>query len=410
MTTDLFSNPKRFGDMTAWREEALALHARGVFHPIEVEGFGPFRAVIGRDEILEIEAQHELFTNGPEPILTHDAIIAMRAQGGPRAKTLIHMDDPEHRKYRMLTNDWFKPGSVRQLQPRLDELSRKALATLEQGGGEIDFNTEVALPFPLEVILAILGLPEEDYPRMLQLTQEMFGASDPDFVPKDRDPEDVMAVLRDFFEYFATLSANRRANPTDDLATQIANGQIDGAPMPILETMGYYLIVATAGHDTTSASIAEGMRLLAENPDQLALLRRKPELIPNAVEELIRIASPVRHFMRTAQEDTEVAGEPIAEGEWLMLSYAAANLDPRTFEDPLRFDVTRKAAERQIAFGYGVHYCLGAHLARLEMATLFGHLLPRLESVELAGEVTTSTATFVSGIKSLPIRYTLTAP
>ena len=218
-----------------------------------------------------------------------------------------------------------------------------------------------------------------------------------------------MAVLRDFFEYFATLSANRRAKPTDDLATQIANGQIDGAPMPILETMGYYLIVATAGHDTTSASIAEGMRLLAENPDQLALLRRKPELIPNAVEELIRIASPVRHFMRTAQEDAEVAGEPIAKGEWLMLSYAAANLDPRAFEDPLRFDVSRKAADQQIAFGYGVHYCLGAHLARLEMATLFGHLLPRLESVEIAGEVTTSTATFVSGIKSLPIRYTLTA-
>ena len=409
MSTDLFTNPRRFGDMTSWREEALTLHTRGVFHPIEAEGFSPFRAVIGRDEILEIERQHELFTNGPEPILTLDEIIAMRAQGGPRAKTLIHMDDPEHRKYRLLTNDWFKPGSVRQLQPRLDELSRKALATLEEGAGEVDFNTEVALPFPLEVILAILGLPEEDYPRMLQLTQEMFGASDPDFVPKDRDPEDVLAVLRDFFLYFAGLSADRRANPTDDLATRIANGRIDGAPLPDLETMGYYLIVATAGHDTTSAAMAEGMRLLAENPDQLALLRRKPELIPNAVEELIRISSPVRHFMRTAQDDTEVAGEPIAKGEWLMLSYAAANLDPRTFQDPLRFDVAREAADQHMAFGYGIHYCLGAHLARLEMETLFGHLLPRLESVELAGEVTTSTATFVSGIKSLPIRYTLTA-
>ena len=409
MSTDLFTNPRRFGDMTSWREEALALHSRGVFHPIEAEGFSPFRAVIGRDEILEIERQHELFTNGPEPILALDALIAMRAQGGPRAKTLIHMDDPEHRKYRMLTNDWFKPGSVRQLQPRLDELSRKALATLEEGGGEVDFNTEVALPFPLEVILAILGLPEEDYSRMLQLTQEMFGASDPDFVPKDRDPEDVLAVLRDFFQYFAALSADRRAHPTDDLATRIANGLIDGAPLPDLETMGYYLIVATAGHDTTSAAMAEGMRLLAENPDQLALLRRKPDLIPNAVEELIRISSPVRHFMRTAQDDTEVAGEPIAKGEWLMLSYAAANLDPRTFQDPLRFDVAREVADQHMAFGYGIHYCLGAHLARLEMATLFGHLLPRLESVELAGEVTTSTATFVSGIKSLPIRYTLTA-
>ena len=409
MATDLFTNPRRFGDMTSWREEALALHAAGPFHPIEAEGFGPFRAVIGREEILEIEAQHELFTNGPEPILTRDEILALRAQGGPRAKTLIHMDEPEHRKYRMLTNDWFRPGSVRQLQPRLDELSRKAMATLERAGGVIDFNTEVALPFPLETILAILGLPQEDYPRMLQLTQEMFGASDPDFVPSDRDPEDVMAVLRDFFQYFATLSADRRANPTGDLATCIATGLIDDAPMPVLETMGYYLIVATAGHDTTSAAMSEGMRLLAENPDQLALLRSKPELIPNAVEELVRISSPVRHFMRTAQGDAEVAGQPIARGEWLLLSYAAANLDPRAFEDPLRFDVTREAADRHIAYGYGVHYCLGAHLARLEMTTLFGHILPRLESVELAGEVTTSTATFVSGIKSLPIRYRLKA-
>ncbi len=409
MATDLFTNPERFGDMPSWREEALALHARGVFHPIEAEGFGPFRAVIGRDEILEIERQHELFTNGPDPILVLDELRELREQEGQQVKTLIHMDEPEHRKYRMLTNDWFKPGSVRQLQPRLDELSRKALAKLEGAGGEIDFNTEVALPFPLETILAILGLPEEDYPRMLLLTQEMFGATDPDLVPKDRDPEDALAAVRDFARYFAGLNAARQANPTDDLATCIANGLIDDAPMPDLETMGYYLIVATAGHDTTSAAMAEGMRLLAENPDQLALLKRQPEFIPNAIEELVRLASPVRHFMRTAQDDTEVAGEPVAKGEWLMLSYTAANLDPRTFEDPLRFDVEREAADRHIAFGYGIHYCLGAHLARLEMATLFGRLLPRLESVELAGEVTTSRATFVSGIKSLPIRYRLTA-
>jgi cytochrome P450 len=409
MTTDLFSNSKRFGDMAAWREEALALHGKGPFHWIEAEGFQPFRAVIGREEILEIEAQHELFANGPEPILTRDEILALRAQGGPRAHTLIHMDEPEHRKYRMLTNDWFLPGSVRQLQPRLDELSRKAMETLERAGGEIDFNTEVALPFPLQVILVILGLPEEDYPRMLLLTQEMFGSSDPDFVPSDRAPGDVMAVLRDFFQYFATLSADRRANPTGDLATCIANGLIDGAPLPDTQSMSYYLIVTTAGHDTTSAAMSDGMRLLAENPDQLAILKRRPELIPNAVEELIRISSPVRHFMRTAREDAVVAGQPIAKGEWLLLSYPAANLDPRAFEDPLRFDVTREAASRQIAFGYGIHYCLGAHLARLEMATLFGHLLPRLESVEITGDVTTSTASFVSGIKSLPIRYKLTA-
>ncbi len=410
MNSDIFSNPQRFADMDAWREEALQLHAAAPVHRIEQPGFRPFWAVIGLDELLEVERQNELFTNEPLPTLASDEALQLQQEANrPQIKTLIHMDDPEHQKYRLLTNDWFKPSSLRSMGHRLEELSDRALATMEQAGGSIDFNKEVAVPYPLDVILAVLGLPEQDYPRMLKFTQELFGATDEDLQPEGYDPAAQAEMIAGFFQYFAELTADRRAHPTGDLATCIANGEIDGAAMPDLETMGYYTIVATAGHDTTSAAMSEGMRLLAAHPEQRELLRRQPDLIPNAVEEMIRFASPVRHFMRTARADTEIAGQPIAKDDWLLLSYPAANVDPRIFEDPLRFDVTRENANRQVAFGYGVHFCLGAHLARLEMQSLFRRLLPRLESVELAGEVTTATASFVSGVKTLPLRYELAA-
>jgi cytochrome P450 len=192
------------------------------------------------------------------------------------------------------------------------------------------------------------------------------------------------------------------------LATLIANGSIDDAPMPDLEKMGYYVIIATAGHDTTAAAMAGGLRALAEHPSQLRLLQHDSALLPNAVEEMIRWTAPVRHFMRTAQVDTEVAGTEIAKGDWLYLSYLAGNLDPNVFEDPLRFDVTRRNADRHIAFGYGIHFCLGAQLARVELRSLFGQLVPRLQTLELAGEPQTARTTFVGGHKSVPIRYTLT--
>lgn len=407
MITDLFHDPHRYGDMDAWRSEALDLHRTGPVHRIEAPGFRPFWAVIGHEEVMAVERQPKLFTNAPLPVLTNEVGIAASAASGPQIRTLIHMDDPDHVKYRRLTADWFKPASLDRLRGRLDELSEQALATLRAAGGRIDFNREVAMHYPLQVILAILGLPETDYPRMLQLTQELFGATDPDLQRGEATPEEITNILLDFYGYFSGLTAERQAQPRDDLASLIANGTIDGEPMPVLEQMGYYTIVATAGHDTTSASMAEGMYRLATNPDQLALLQERPDLVPNAVDEMIRLASPVRHFMRHAQDDAEIGGQAVAKGDWLMLNYAAANLDPRLFDDPLRFDVTRPNADRHIAFGFGIHFCLGAQLARMELRSLFARLVPEIDSVELDGEPATSKAVFVSGHKRLPIRYTL---
>ena len=229
--------------------------------------------MIGHDAVLDIERRPDEFTNAPIPILGSDEQLSMRAAGGAEIRTLIHMDEPDHAKYRKLTNDWFKPASIRRLTDRLDELSRQAVAKLEALGGEADFYKDIALAYPLQVILSILGLPEADYPRMIKLTQEMFGAEDPDLQREVMSPEEMVEVVMDFYRYFAELTADRQAHPTDDLATLIANGTIDDAPMPDLEKMGYYVIIATAGHDTTAAAMAGGLRALAENPDQLRLLQ-----------------------------------------------------------------------------------------------------------------------------------------
>jgi cytochrome P450 len=407
----VFHNPLRYGDMRSWREEVVGLHADGPVHLIDADGFSPFWAVIGHDAVMEVERQPALFTNEPVPVLANDAALELQREQGMQIRTLIHMDRPDHTEYRKLTNDWFKPAAMATMTERLDELSRHAVETLEaaavDGIGQLDFNTDVAVPYPLQVILSILGLPADDYARMLVLTQELFGAEDPDLQREGSTPEDRMATLMDFYQYFMSLSADRQAHPTGDLASLIANGEIRGEPMADLEKLGYYLIIATAGHDTTSAAMAEGIAQLAAHPEQLALLRESPDLIGNAVEEMIRMASSVRHFMRTATEDTEVAGQAIAKGDWLMLNYAAANLDPNHFERPLEFDVTRPNANKQIAFGFGIHFCLGAQLARMELRSLFSHLVPRLASLEPAAEATTGRATFVSGYKTLPIRYTL---
>lgn len=381
------------------------MHEQGGIHRFERDGFDPFWAVIDHAAVLDIERQNELFTNGPEPVLIS---VADREARDLEIKTLIHMDQPQHGKYRKLTNDWFKPASVRRLNDRLDELSREAVAKMEAFGGACDFAVDIALPFPLQVILKILGLPEEDYPRMLTLTQQLFGGQDPDLQREEMSPEVMNEVVGDFFTYFTGLTADRRADPGEDLASLIANGRIDDAPLPDLETLGYYIIIATAGHDTTSSAMAGGMHALIDNPDQLRKVQENPDLINNAVEEMIRWTAPVRHFMRTAQQDTEVCGQEIKRGDWLYLSYKAANLDPKVFDNPLAFDVERPNADRNISFGFGIHYCLGAQLARNELRRLFGHLLPRLEHIELAGDPTTMKTTFVGGHKTLPINYKMT--
>ena len=247
---------------------------------------------------------------------------------------------------------------------------------------------------------------------MLMLTQQLFGGQDEDLNHsgmKDMTPEQitqlVSTAVQSFEDYFSKFAAELRANPKDNVASVIANGKIDGRLLTDRELMGYYIIMAAAGHDTTSASTAGAMYALAQDPEQFAKVKADRSLLPGIVEEAIRWTTPVQHFMRTAAKDTEVGGQLIKAGDWVMLNYVSANHDPSQFEDPRRFDATR-SPNRHLAFGAGAHMCLGLHLARLEMRILFEALLDRIESVELAGEAKRSTSTFVGGLKTLPLRIT----
>jgi cytochrome P450 len=255
------------------------------------------------------------------------------------------------------------------------------------------------------VILSILGLPEGDFLRLLKLTQELFGAADPELA-RGTTPEELMQTLQDFFQYFVALTEDRRAHPTDDLASVIANAEVNGAPIGIFEAVSYYVIVATAGHDTTSSSIAGGLHALLEHPDQLERLMGDAGLVTTAVDEMIRWVTPVKQFMRTATDDYVLRGVPIAAGESVLLSYPSANRDEEVFEHADRFDVGRNP-NKHVAFGFGAHYCLGAQLARMEGRALYNELIPRLKSIELAGEPSYMQTLFVGGPKHLPIRYEL---
>jgi cytochrome P450 len=298
--------------------------------------------------------------------------------------------------------DWFRPKAMRALKARCDELAKIYVDKMAEKGPELDFVTEVAVNYPLYIILTMLGLPESDFPRMLKLTQEMFGGNDEE-LQRGGGVEDMQAVLLDFFMYFTALTNSRREHPTEDLASAIANAKINGQPLSDMDTLSYYVIVASAGHDTTSAGTAGGLLALLQNPGELARLQKDPSLMGTAVEEMIRWVVPVKEFMRTAQSDTEVRGVPIAKGEAVLLSYVSANRDEDVFDEPFRFDVGRDP-NKHLSFGHGVHFCLGAALARMEINSLFTELVPRITSIELAGEPEHMATTFVGGLKHLPIR------
>lgn len=383
----------------------------------DTEGlFEPFWLVTRYDDVMRMSKDNQTFLNNPRPVVfsLNAAIEFSRAATGSNmlVDSLVVFDAPVHPKYRKLTQDWFMPRNLARLESEIRDLAHRTVDRLLASGPEADFCKLVSAPYPLHVVMQILGVPEEDEPRMLTLTQQMFGGQDKDLSGTGMDnmtPEQitmlVAGAVRSFEEYFARIARDRRANPTDDVASVIANALVDGAPLPERDMAGYYIIVATAGHDTTSASTAGAMLALAQDAEQWARVKADRSLLPGIVEEAIRWTTPVQHFMRTAAEDVELGGQAIRQGDWLMMSYVAANHDPAQFPDPRRFDAAR-SPNRHLAFGAGAHQCLGLHLARLEMRILFEVLLDRLGTIELAGEPARASSTFVGGLKTLPLRFT----
>lgn len=410
-------DPVAYGEWDGLHQQLAWARAHAPLAVAENPDHDPFWLVTRHADIMAISRDPQRFANGVrQTVLTNregEALARAATPGndGHLIRSLVQMDAPDHMKYRLLTQAWFAPKNLRIVEDRVAKLAREAVDHMLSFDGECDFARDVAAHYPLRVIMDILGVPPEDEPRMLMLTQQLFGSTDPD-LNRSREAitsaEQAIAMLHyviaDFETYFRELTADRRASPREDIATVIANATIDGGPIPDRELAGYYMIVATAGHDTTSASTAGAMMELAKNPALFERFRDAETEKAGLIEEAIRWSTPVQHFMRSAKADVEVGGQTIREGDWLMLNYVSANRDEAVFDDPFTFDPDRRK-NQQIAFGFGAHVCLGQYLARMEMRILMEELLPRLKKIELAGEPARVESVFVGGLKRLPIRF-----
>jgi cytochrome P450 len=417
---DAIVNPDNYADEQKIHAVYAALRKNAAVQMMHPAGYRPFWAITKHADILEVEKRSDVFVNRLRTYLSPiEGEEWVRSVTGDTHlfRTLVDIDDPIHMKLRALTQGWFMPPNLKKLEARIAGIAKTHVDRMAELGPACDFVKEVAVWYPLRVIMEILGVPQSDEPFMLKLTQEIFGAGDPDVVaasqratepeegaPEERRSVDLGQTAQELFKYFGAITEDRRKTPRDDLSTIIANGKVDGAPIDPLQAMSYYVIVATAGHDTTSSTAAGGFLQLIKNPEQMKKLKSDLGLLPNAVEEMVRWVTPVKHFMRTAMEDYTLRGQTLKAGDGLCLFYWSGNRDEEVFDDAFTFKVDRQVT-KQVAFGHGVHMCLGMHLARMEIRALFAELLPRLDEVELTGEPKNTRSAFVSGLKTLPIRY-----
>jgi cytochrome P450 len=402
------AEPRAYADLDAWHEKLKVVRREHPFARAELPDYKSFWVASKFDDIQAVARQNDVFLSGLGALVPR----AMAERVGSEAqgfRSVVGMNPPEHSTYRLLTQAWLAPKNIKRLEDAMRSLARRFVDQMGEASGEIDFAKNVAAHYPLLVIMSILGVPPEDEPMMLRLTQEYFGNSDEELTRRraltsEEVAASLMETIAEVSDYFRQVTTDRRRQPADDLASVIANARIDGAFLPERDSLGYYITIAFAGHDTTSSSVAGGLWALAERPQELAKAQADPGLIPSLVEESIRWTTPVYQFVRAAAEDAEVRGQIVRAGDQVVLCFPSGNRDEDAFEDPFEFRLDRKAS-RHVAFGYGPHQCLGMHLARMEMAIFFEELLPRLRSLELAGPPSRTTTNFVGGPKSLPIRY-----
>ena len=401
---DIFS-PQAYLDEAEVARRCAQMRAQGPLLWIEQEPYRPFWAVLKNADIRTVERDNKTWLAEPRQTLIprdiEDAIIAQWGKRTGPVRTLLDMDEPDHRKFRQLTQSWFNSRFLESLRERMAQLAVDYVDKLAGLGGACDFIEEVAVPYPLIMITSILGLPDSDTDLVLKLTQELFGAQDPD---RQRSGDYGQDVAMAFFGYLAGVMAERRQEPREDLMSVIANAQIDGEPISDLDALSYGMLVAAAGHDTTSSSVGVGMMQLALNPGEFDKLKANPDLIPLAAQEMFRWATPVRHFLRTAATDTVLAGQEVKAGESVCLMYLSGNRDEDAFDEPGTFQVDR-SPNRHVAFGYGAHHCLGRILAEMEVEALFREIVRRVDSIALAGTPEWVKTNHTGGLKTLPITY-----
>lgn len=409
-------NPASFANRRHVEDLFTQLRRDYPLNQVEVPGFDPHWMVTKMADLREIARQDAIFHSGDrsKTLISQAGEALVKQYTGGQSnifRSLVQLDPPEHKKYRDVAAPALSLDAINGLKPLFERIAAEYVAKLAAAGPECDFAHVVAFHYPLKVVLEVIGVPEPDHAKMLELTQWLFTYADPDLKRPGSDPTDPeeitktwAIVFEEFEKYYTPVIADRQRCPRHDLASVIANGKIDGGPMEHRALISYFVIASTAGHDTTAATTGTGMWILAERPELLAQLKADPSQIAGFVEETIRWASPVQQFIRSATQDYEIKGRTIRKGDLVYLSYLSANRDEDAFPDPFTFDHTR-TPNRHVGFGFGGHICLGIHLARLEMNAFWQALIPRLKHVELAGTPAMAESEFVCGPKAIPIRF-----
>jgi cytochrome P450 len=399
-----------FVDHEPWEVFELLRREAPVFRHPEPDGPG-FWVVTGYDDVLEVLRGWQTYSSergGAATIgdLPEDVLDARR--------NFMETDPPRHSHFRRIFAASFTPRAVRRYEGWLRDLVREVLdETLPRG--EIELVHDIAAPIPIRVLAGILGLRDEHLARLVWLGDRMLVDTEPEYVgelafqseqEEDRYLPFGSPWARELCELGREYYAERRAQPTDDVLSLIANARIDGELLSERDLDNTFSILVVAGNETTRQAIALGMLAFARNPEQWELLRQEPAWLTGAVEEVLRYAAPVWHFRRTATTSSVLGGEEIREGDRVVIWYGSANRDPAVFPDPHRFDITREPNEHATFGKVGPHFCLGAHLARFELTVLLEELARRVKTIELVGKPRRLRSNFTNGLKELPVRLT----
>ncbi len=320
--------------------------------------------------------------------------------------TILNMDPPKHNRYRKLVSRGFTPRMIRML---VEEIERRAAVVVDEvcEKGEVEFVSEIAAQVPVQMICEMIGLEKELWPRIFELSNLLIGSrDDPDYVD---DPDIGPNAAAEVYFLCDTVAADRRANPRDDIMTALVQAEVDGERLDDAELNLFFITLIVAGNETTRNLINHAALALMEHPDQAQMLRDDPSLWDTAVDEMLRWGSSIHNFRRTLTKDVTMRGVEMQAGDKVVLYYASANRDEDVFADPHRFDIARTPNDHVTFGGGGVHYCLGASLARAEIKATMRQLVERLPDMELAGPPNRLHSDFVNGIKTMPVRFTPSA-
>jgi cytochrome P450 len=398
-----WQRPDREGIFAKLRAEApVSFHAEPVPPPDIPYPQGPgFWAVTRHADVMQVSRDPDTFRSWPGTNIGDIPPEISEWLG-----SMINMDAPKHTKLRLIVNRGFTPRQVARIEESVHQQARDIVDRVAPLG-ECDFVTEIAAALPLQIICDMMGIPREDTKRIFELTNMILGVGDPEYV---QTIEELMGAGMELFQYGLALAEDRLQNPRDDITTTLMQAEVEDEHgrhrLTSSELGSFFLLLVVAGNETTRNAISHGMKALTDNPDQRAILTADyAGVADTAVEEIVRWATPVIHFRRTASRDTVVGDQAIKEGDKVVMFYNSANRDERAFAEPYSFDVRRTPNEHVGFGGGGPHFCLGANLARREIKVMFDELFRRLPDIEISGEPDMLQSNFIHGIKRMPCAW-----